>query len=73
MKFSNSKEIKKTALTLLLFLFVGCGNDSKVIIEYLEGYWEIDSVEQEGEVFKSNQKIPLYDYYFIDKSKGFYK
>ena len=73
MKFSNSKEIKKTALTLLLFLFVGCGNDSKIIIEYLEGYWEIDSVEQEGEVFKSNQKIPLYDYYFIDKSKGFYK
>jgi len=73
MKFLSSKEIKKTALVLLLFLFVGCGDHSKVIIEQLEGYWEIDSVEQEGEVFKSNQKTPLYDYYFLDKNKGFYK
>lgn len=65
--------MKKASLLPLLFLFTSCTNESKISIKQLQGYWEIEFIEQKGEVFKSNQKTPLYDYYSLENNKGYYK
>lgn len=63
---------EKIAILLMLVVF-GCTNQPQIDISELEGYWEIEFVEQKGEVFSNNQKTPLYDFYSVDKNSGVYK
>lgn len=63
---------EKIAILLMLVVF-GCTNQPQIDLSELEGYWEIEFVEQKGEVFSNNQKTPLYDFYSVDKNSGVHK
>ena len=65
MKYLIYKNNKVFSHLLIIFLTVGCTQKNTVTIDQLKGYWEIDFVKQQGEVFKTNSVTPLYDHYIF--------
>jgi len=65
--------LKKASFLLGLLLTLGCQNKAPVDVNQLQGYWEIDFVQQEEEVFKNTPSQPLYDFYSLKNGKGLYK
>ena len=70
MKYLIYKNRKVFSLSLIIFLTIGCGSKNSISIQHLKGYWEIDFVKQQGEVFKTNSVTPLYDHYILNQKKG---
>lgn len=70
MKYLIYKNYKVFSFSLIIFLLIGCATKNVVSIEQLKGYWEIDFVKQQGEVFKTNSVTPLYDHYILNQKKG---
>ena len=54
----------------MIFLTISCVSKNTVSIAQLKGSWEIDFIEQQGEVFKTNSVTPLYDHYILNEKKG---
>ena len=65
--------MKKGILLLSLVVLSACQNSSKLELNQLNGYWEIDFVQQENETFQNKQSNPLYDFYSMKDGKGIYK
>ena len=65
--------MKKGILLLSLVVLSACQNSSKLELNQLNGYWEIDFVKQENETFQNKQSNPLYDFYSMKDGKGIYK
>lgn len=65
--------MKKGILLLVFAVLFACQKNSKLELNQLNGYWEIDFVQQENETFQSKQSNPLYDFYSMKNGKGFYK
>ena len=70
MRYLIYKNNKVFSLLLIIFLTIGCTQKNTVSIDQLKGYWEIDFVKQQGEVFKTNSVTPLYDHYIFREKKG---
>jgi hypothetical protein len=70
MKYLIYKNHKAFSLLLIISLTIGCASKNAVSIDQLKGYWEIDFVKQQGEVFKTNSVTPLYDHYILNEKKG---
>ena len=70
MRYLIYKNNKVFSLLLIIFLIIGCTQKNTVSIDQLKGYWEIDFVKQQGEVFKTNSVTPLYDHYIFREKKG---
>ena len=70
MKYLIYKNHKAFSLLLIISLTIGCSLKNTVSIDQLKGYWEIDFVKQQGEVFKTNSVTPLYDHYILNEKKG---
>ena len=65
--------MKKGILLLVFAVLFSCQKNSKLELNQLNGYWEIDFVQQENETFQSKQSNPLYDFYSMKNGKGIYK
>ena len=65
--------MKKGILLLSFVVLSACKNSSKLELNQLNGYWEIDFVKQENETFQNKQSNPLYDFYSIKDGEGIYK
>jgi hypothetical protein len=65
--------LKKGILLLSFVVLSACQNNSKLELNQLNGYWEIDFVKQENETFQNKQSNPLYDFYSMKDGKGIYK
>ena len=70
MKYLIYKNHKAFSLLLIISLTIGCALKNTVSIDQLKGYWEIDFVKQQGEIFKTNSVTPLYDHYIFNEKKG---
>ena len=70
MKYLIYKNYKAFLLLIMIFLTISCVSKNAVSIDQLKGYWEIDFIEQQGEVFKTNSVTPLYDHYILNEKKG---
>lgn len=57
----------------IFFVFLDCQGEPTIDLEQLNGYWQIEFVQQENEIFKSKQSNVMYDHYSIDNKKGIYK
>jgi hypothetical protein len=73
MKYLNFKKLRIQLLFLTFLFLTNCQITPSIELKQLEGYWMIEYVEQENEIFKSKQSNPLYDYYSLKKNKGQYK
>ena len=72
MKYLNL--IKITFLNLTLFNLIGCINNNKSYdLNYLNGYWRIDYVTQNNEIFDIKDENILLDYYYLNSNKGWKK
>jgi len=59
---------------ILSISFVSSCTPTKIINPtLLNGYWKIDFVSQENEIFKLKESAILLDYYFLDKNNGWRK
>ena len=68
MKFLNYRFL---SWFLCLFITFQCERPKNVQLSYLNGYWEIDFIQQEKETFYPKSVTPLYDFYYIKDSTGF--
>ena len=68
MRYSDFK--KKIAMQYLLILLVNCYSE-RVQIDKLEGYWEIEFINQNGEKFIPKLSNSIFDHYQIQYPKGF--
>ena len=62
----------------LIYLFsisflLGCKSHAEVNPKQINGYWEIEFVQQKDEIFESKQSFLLYDYYSTQNNTGIYK
>ena len=71
MKYLNYN-IKKKYICLLFFIFFGCNNSKEIDTSLLNGYWIIDHVSKNNEVFELNG-IVLADFYKIIDGSGWRK
>ena len=66
------KKINFVIITLFGLIFYSC--DEKKNLQYINGYWEINSVMIEGKEIKNYPFSGTVDYFIIDeKNKGFRK
>jgi hypothetical protein len=65
--------LKKGFILLSFVVLSACQNSSKPDLNQLNGYWEIDFVQQENETFQNKQSNSLYDFYSMKDGKGIYK
>lgn len=64
----------KIYCTLVVYLMlIGCRAEPTIELDQIDGYWQIEFVQQENETFESKQTSPLYDFYSTEKNKGVYK
>ena len=61
-----------SVLTGFLML-LGCQAEPTIELDQIDGYWQIEFVQQENETFKSKQSSILYDFYSTKNNKGLYK
>ena len=54
-------------------MLLGCKVEPIVELDQINGYWQIEFVQQENEPFKSNQLNLLYDFYSMKNNQGIYK
>ena len=54
---------------LIFFLILSC-NNQKIILNELQGYWEIDFIKKNNEKFTPKTSILQYDHYTVDNYKG---
>ncbi len=60
----------KRSYYFIFSLILGCTSSSKVQIDLLSGYWEIEFITQENEKFLPKAQAPLYDHYQVNFPKG---
>ena len=66
------KKINFVIITLFGLIFYSC--DEKKNLQYMNGYWEINSVKIEGKEIKNYPFSGTVDYFILDeKNKGFRK
>mgnify|MGYP005682750959 FL=1 len=66
------KKINFVIITLFGLIFYSC--DEKKNLQYMNGYWEINSVKIEGKEIKNYPFSGTIDYFILDeKNKGFRK
>jgi len=54
-------------------LFLCCKEKTSIELDQINGYWQIEFVQQGDEIFKSKKFNRLYDFYSTKKNKGIYK
>jgi hypothetical protein len=70
----KNEVMKYFRILVLLLLFVGCKQEIKPLdIAKINGYWEIEKVVFDGGKDKDYGMNESYDYFQIDKNKGFRK
>ena len=65
------KKINFVIITLFGLIFYSC--DEKKNLQYMNGYWEINSVMIEGKEIKNYPFSGTVDYFILDENKGFRK
>lgn len=65
--------MKQFFLLLAFFLFLNCQGESHIDLDQIDGYWQIEFVQQKDEIFESKQSFLLYDYYSTQNNTGIYK
>ena len=65
--------MKVFSVLIGFLMLLGCQAEPIVELNQIDGYWQIEFVQQENEIFKSKQSSVLYDFYSIKNSKGYYK
>jgi len=73
MKFLNYHKVRFLFFAIQLLLLLGCKTNEQIDLTNLKGYWEIDFITQKNEIFKTNTRSPLYDFYVIEYPKGILK
>jgi hypothetical protein len=69
----NSLNYKKNialCLGLFIMLLQSCISDKLPNINHLKGYWKIDFITEQGEIFKPKSSALLFDHYSIFKKQG---
>ena len=52
---------------------LGCKTEYSVELDQINGYWQIESIQQKNEIFKNKQTDLLYDFYSTKNNEGVYK
>lgn len=59
---------------IVLLLFLGCETPIKPSqIHLLNGYWQIEYIQQENETFRPKGEVKLIDFYTLKEQKGLRK
>ncbi len=70
MTYSNYKKHITLCLLLNIILLQSCISDKLPDINHLKGYWEIDFITEQDEIFKLKSNAPLLDHYSISEKQG---
>ena len=63
-----------TLLIGLLFILISCGPEPEVLIEHLDGYWEISHVKKGNQIIREFSTSPIIDYWEVGEDRtGFRK
>ena len=65
--------MKVFSVIICFLTLLGCRVGPIIELDQIDGYWQIEFVQQENETFKSKQTSLLYDFYSTKNNKGFYK
>ena len=63
--------MKKIILLVFSVTIISCLEDNK--IEFLNGYWEIESVKKEGQLIRKYPFSNTIDYFYINELEGYRK
>lgn len=55
------------------FVLISCQNKSEFDLSLLHGYWEIESIHAQGEVFYPKGPSPVVDFYKLNNTSGGFK
>ena len=70
MTYLNYKKHIILCLFLYIMLLQSCISEKFPDINHLKGYWEIDFITEQDEIFKLKSNASLLDHYSISKKKG---
>ena len=65
--------LKVFCVFIVNLMLLGCQVLPTVELDQIDGYWEIQLVQQQNETFKSKQTNLLYDFYSTENNIGIYK
>ena len=65
--------LKVFCVFIVNLILLGCQVLPTVELDQIDGYWEIQFVQQQNETFKNKQTNLLYDFYSTENNIGIYK